>query len=216
MFKWDKVIKDIKHNYISQLKNWLQSLTVPEYMSENCMCNVLAGFECVDSYYSCIVQAISESCELFIPKQCSYKDTDACVKNEVIGWNGNVKVHHAAAPRAYKLWNSCGRPRNGSIYDEMCMTRRVFKNSPRQCRRNVDNEKVNRLANRFADKNHKRFWKEISKHRRGGAIARSVGSIEGVQESEVIQHWEAKYNKMFNEQNFENDRINLKRNINCK
>ena len=96
------------------------------------------------------------------------------------------------------------------------MTRRVFKNCLRQCRRNVENEKANRLANRFADKNHKRFWKEISKHRRGGAIARSVGSIDGVQESEVIQHWEAKYNKMFNEQNFENDRINLKRNINCK
>ena len=80
------------------------------------MCDVHAGFECFNSYYSCIVRAISESCELFIPKQCSYKDTDVCVKNEVIGWNGNVKVHHAAARRAYKLWNDCGRPRNGPVY----------------------------------------------------------------------------------------------------
>ena len=216
MFKWDKVSKDIEHNYISHLRNCLQSLTVPECMSENFMCNVHAGFECIDSYYSCIVQAISESCEMFIPKQCSYKDTHVCVKNEVFDWNGNVKVHQAAARRAYKLWNGCGRSRNSPVYDEMCMTRRVFKNSLRQCRRNVKNEKANRLANRFADKDHKEIWKEISKHRREGAIARSVGSIDGVQGSEVIQHWEAKYNKMFNERNFENDRINFNRNINCE
>ena len=94
MFKRDNVSKNIVHNYISHLRNCLQSLTVPEYMPENCMCNVHAGFECVDSYYCCIVQAISESCELFILKQCRYKDTDICVKNEVIGWNGNVKEHH--------------------------------------------------------------------------------------------------------------------------
>ena len=157
MFKWDKVNKDIEHNYISPLRNCLQSLTVPDCKSENIMCNVHTGFECFDSYYSCIMQAISESCELFIPKQCSYKDTDVCEKNEVIGWNGNVKVHHAATRRAYKLWNGCGRPKNGPVYDDMCLTRRVFKNSLWQCRRNIENEKANRLANRFADKDHKGF-----------------------------------------------------------
>ena len=108
---------DIEHNwaYISHLTNCLESLNVPECMSENFMCNMcmLVLNMLINSYYSCIVQSISEYCELFLAKHCIYKDTDVRVKNEVVGWHGNGKVHHAAVRRSYKLWNSCSRPRNG-------------------------------------------------------------------------------------------------------
>jgi len=58
-------------------------------------------------------------------------------KFSIPGWNSVVKSKHQMAKAAFRLWVNCNIPKTGGIYWNMTKTKKDFKYSLRQCRKDV-------------------------------------------------------------------------------
>ena len=67
-------------------------------------------------------------------------------KFNIFGWNSLVKSKHQTAKAAFWLWINCSKPKIGGIYKNMVKTKKQFKHSLRQCRKDVEIHKANGLA----------------------------------------------------------------------
>jgi len=84
-------------------------------------------------------------------------------KFNIPGWNSVVKSKHQIS-KAVRLSVNCSRPKTGGIYRNMANTKKDFKYSLRQCRKDVEKHKANGLAAALqADKTNKSFWQKINK-----------------------------------------------------
>jgi hypothetical protein len=177
-------------------------------MTDDYKCCTHDDFKCVDEYLDGILQAVINSCDICIPKQvrCCGKSKDDVVHNvHVKGWNVFVKQSHVTARRAYKRWIQSGRPKDGDVYSDMCESRRVFKRKLRECKGDAERKKADKFAGKFIEKDYRNFWKEVHKHKTNGKSG-LISSIDGVTGRDMIGHWKDKYEKMFNERDFENSK----------
>ncbi len=205
VFRWDRVDDSVKANYITFVEQQLYELKCPECM-EGSHCVVHDNVSCIDYYLEVIVNVVSEACDLFIPQRFSEdcvgdKNPKSCVQ----GWNESVKGCHAVARRHYKHWNEAGRPRAGEVYDNMCMSRKSFKAALRGCRRAVDSNKADKLALKLAGRDMKTFWKGVSTFC-ATSKEEVANNIDGFAGADAITFWKDKYERMFNERNFNVDR----------
>jgi len=83
----------------------------------------------IDSFYCDIVTCIQRAINTCIPHR-----TSKTSNYNIPGWNTHVREKHDAAREAFLLWIDNGRPRQGSICDEMRKTRAHFKLALWGCR----------------------------------------------------------------------------------
>jgi len=88
-------------------------------------------------------------------------------KNEgkftILSWNAVVKSKHQIAKAAFRLWVNCSRTKTGGIHRNMADTKKYFKYSLRQCRKDVEIHKASGLATALqADKTKKSFWQKVN------------------------------------------------------
>jgi len=101
-------------------------------------------------------------------------------KFNIPGWNSVVKSNHQIAKAIFRLWVNCNRPKTGGIYRNMANTKKDFKYSLWQCRRDVEIHKANGLAAALqADKTKKSFWQKVNNKNRCSSLPTLVGGANG-------------------------------------
>lgn len=76
----------------------------------------------------------------------------------ITGWNMHVRESHQAARMYFQYWSDAGRPSTGKLYEDMCNSRKTFKNKLRWCQNNEDKIKLDILTMYRKDKNFMKFW----------------------------------------------------------
>jgi hypothetical protein len=116
----------------------------------------------------------------------------------VPGWTERVKYFHNIARQNYLIWNREGRMRLGQSYDRMKESRLVFKNALKECRRNEDDIKKNKLCNSYKIKNKKRFWKDV-KNLKNNSTKKAI-NIDGETDSlKIAEIFSSKYKSILND-----------------
>jgi len=111
-----------------------------------------------------------------------------------------VKSKHQIAKAAFRLWVNCNRPKTGDIYRNMTETKKDFKYSLRQCRKNAEMHKANGLAATLqADKTKKSFWQKVNNTNRSLSLPTLVGGENG--DSEIVKMWKDYFKGILNSEN---------------
>ena len=143
---------------------------------QNFNCGEEKHLEEIENLYAELTSA------LFAAASSAFKTTGR--KNEgkfnIPGWNSVVKSKHQMAKAAFRLWVNCNQPKTGGIYRNIAKTKKDFKYSLRQCRKDVEMHKANGLAAALpADKTKKSFQQKINYKNKFPSLPRLVGGANG-------------------------------------
>ncbi|XP_050561669.1 uncharacterized protein LOC126912652 [Spodoptera frugiperda] len=149
-----------------------------DFPSELCSC---ADVTCSDQNHKMIInkmyidiiniltEAAKRSC--IVPKRGNFK--------YVTGWNRHVSGAHRRARLCFQQWVSYGRPRSGYHYNNMCETRKLFKQKLKYCQNNECQIKMDIIAEHHSNKSFGDFWKNTHKlNPRSGSPATIGGAHE--------------------------------------
>lgn len=90
------------------------------------------------------------------------------------GWNVHVQAAHAEARLKFKTWVFFNRPSSGSIYEDMCVARKIFKSRLKWCQNHQDQLIMDKIAKERAAKDFKTFWKSTNRLNTGPGLPVSV------------------------------------------
>jgi len=108
-----------------------------------------------------------------------------------------VKSKHQIAKVAFQLWVNCNRHKTGDIYRNMTKTKKDFKYSLQQGRKNAEMHKANGLAAALqADKTKKSFWQKFNNKNRSPSLPTLVGGANGG--SEIVKMWKDYFKGILN------------------
>ena len=75
----------------------------------------------------------------------------------VPGWNDQVKHFYRIARKHFILWKDSGRPPNGTLRENMRISRSEFKHALNDCRNNENAIRNEKMLSNLIDKNYKGF-----------------------------------------------------------
>lgn len=78
-----------------------------------------------------------------------------CIK----GWNKHVSEAHKQARLHYEVYILCGRPNSGPVYENMRLSRKIFKSRLKYCIRHQEQIQLDIIAYQHATKQFGKFWK---------------------------------------------------------
>jgi len=141
---WLKVTAQEREDYYPESKNLLDQLQVPTEVRhcQNFNCTDEEHLEEVENLYAELTNALLAAASSAI-KPTGKKNEG---KFNIPGWISVVKSKHQIAKAAFRLWVNCNRPMTCDIYRNMTKTKKDFKYSLRQCRKNAEMHKANGLA----------------------------------------------------------------------
>ena len=127
-----------------------------------------------------------------------------------------VKSKHQIAKADFRLWVNCSRPKTGGIYRNMANTKKDFKYSLRQCRKDVEIHKANGLAAALqADKTKKSFWQKVNNKNRSPSLPTLIEGANGG--SEIVKMWKDYFKGILNSENSGNRSAeSVEHSIDCK
>lgn len=96
----------------------------------------------------------------------------------VSGWNKHVRESHRQARLKYQLWLLSNRPSSGPVYNDMCLSRKVFKSKLKWCQTHQEQIKFDILASHHNASNFNQFWKAINKFQIKPGLPMSVGGAD--------------------------------------
>ena len=79
----------------------------------------------------------------------------------VPGWNTYVKEKHDVAREAYINWASYGKPKIGTLFENMKRSRALFKLALRYRKNHIDEMKADACADVLMDKDCCTFWNQV-------------------------------------------------------
>jgi len=94
-----------------------------------------------------------------------------------------VREKHDAAREAFLLWIDNGRPRQGSICDEMRKLRAHFKLALWYCRQQIEQMKADTYTDAVYDKDARKFWNTVQRisNSKAASLINSVNNVLGEQ-----------------------------------
>jgi len=137
-------------------------------------------------------------------------------KFNIPGWNLVVKSKHQIEKAAFWLWINCSRPKTGSIYRNTVKTKKYFKYSLRQCRKDVEIHKANGLAAALhANKTKKTIWQNVNNKTRSPSLPTVMCGVDGG--TEIVKIWKDLFKEILHSKNSGNESAeSVEPNIDCK
>ena len=150
--------EDSLKSYYTDSNALLSKIVLPNSLlhCNNMNCDSLQHKHDINSLFNEIVSCLSHAAVCNI----SHSSVDN-VKFNVPGWNDIVKDAHSEARLAFKLWANASKPRQGSIFRNMQLSRANFKYALRCCRNNERKIKADALASDLLNKDIVQFWKHV-------------------------------------------------------
>ncbi|XP_069361132.1 uncharacterized protein [Maniola hyperantus] len=145
----------------------LKQIEFPQELSQCCdnICDncSLEHRSVIDNLYKSIVSSLMEAASY------SHKHSDCQLARKskgrrcILGWNKHVRGAHWDARQKFLNWVWFGKPRQGTIYEEMWKSRQYFKQKLKYCQDNQVQIKLNIIASKHQNKDFRGFWKETKK-----------------------------------------------------
>ena len=115
----------------------------------------------------------------------------------VPGWNDMCKDLYALSREAFLAWRRDGSPRHGASAVHMRNARARFKLALRLCKNLEQNARADALAQKFNDKNVKKFWADIKTlNKSKPKLPNTVDGISG--NKNICKMWENKFANILN------------------
>lgn len=171
--------RDDEHiaKYTYECNKLLKLIDFPvEFM--NCAdysCNVSGHGIILDRLYSDIVTALSNAAVTTAAEVRGGGRSKG--GSRLVGWNKHVAGAHGAARSKFKDWVLCGRPKSGSVYADMCDSRRAFKARLKWCQDHQDQIRMDALADKHRNGDFRGFWQQTSKINVRPGLPASVGGV---------------------------------------
>jgi len=96
-------------------------------------------------------------------------------RKELPGWNEHVLLAREKSILWHNIWLECGRPRDGTVADNMRRTRAAYYYAVRYIKQNNSDIVKQWFASAIVENRSRNFWHEVKKVRGGkGDIQRTV------------------------------------------
>ena len=128
-----------------------------------------------------------------------FTDKKICHKGKrVVGWNNHCRVLYNLAREKFLEWHTDGKIRFGQKFEEMKTSRKDFKQALNYCRKNETKIKRENIFQKFALRNKKKFWREISKINRV-SVKKIVSVDDKSNLQDITQVFDDKYREILND-----------------
>ena len=145
----------------------------------------------IDSIFKFLVNSLNSASNVI--RKCKIKKY-----NIVPGWNERVKECHKTAREHLFSWIQNGRPRNGSLYEDMIRTRASFRKCLKKCKAEELNIRNAKFVKSLKEKNTKEFWKLVRNNK--SPDKKVVHRIDNVTDPDSIaQLFANKFQKIFDD-----------------
>ena len=112
------------------------------------------------------------------------------------GWSEFVDKHHKHSIICYHAWKTNGCPATGQLYDQMKLSHEEYKRAVHYVKKNEDNIRKEKLANKLFSNNSKSFWNDV---RKNSEVKILSSSIEGCNnEQDICSLWKDHYDDLLN------------------
>lgn len=165
---WGTRTFEQKCNYAQLCDKFLNSFDWPSFPCHGMTCQSNDHFGQIELLYSQMVDSMTKAAKY------TYQGKTYNTKKTVTGWNFHVRDCHTRARQSYQLWNFYGRPTQGTIYDDMIHSKKVFKNKLKWCQLNENKIKMDIIATHRYNKDFGNFWKETTKLNYKSSIPLSI------------------------------------------
>jgi exonuclease III len=124
----------------------------------NSICNEYEHCLLLDKMYQDLVTILMDGAKRTYVVNSNYKRRKC-----LTGWNKYVRDAHCEARLHYKNWILYGKPDSGYLYEQMCNSRKNFKNKLKFIQDNQNQMKMDKIAQCHSDKQFHKFWKLTKK-----------------------------------------------------
>ncbi|ELU16947.1 hypothetical protein CAPTEDRAFT_200504, partial [Capitella teleta] len=190
---WERATKSDIEAYHRRCSPLLSSIAILHValLCSDAQCDNISHREAISKLYRDITNAMLTSSAASIPTKRQQRH------KPVPGWNEFVKEHHAAARLSFTLWVSAGKPRQGSLHEQMSRDRARFKFALRRCKRDEAQIKADKLAESFLPLDNTAFWKEVqAQSLKSTPLVASVNGTSG--EDAIANMWAKHYGEILN------------------
>ncbi|CAF4913834.1 unnamed protein product [Pieris macdunnoughi] len=138
------------NNYRDLCNIYLKGVDFPQELASCChrSCALPEHKLILDKLYQTIVNILSEaavSTQVIKPRKCR--------QNKLYGWNRQVREARLEARLRFKSWLFNNRPSSGAVYEQMCLSRKVFKSRLKLAQNNQEQIKMDLIAEQRDNKN---------------------------------------------------------------
>ena len=148
--RWDKANIPLYYALSGRL---LQSINAP-YDNLCCNCDIFKcnHWQSINEYYCSLVDALSDAAQSTIPVI-----GENCLKSY---WNPELDELKQASIDAHNLWETCGKPNSGIIYDLRRDSKYKYKLAIRQAAELKDMDLDDEISQLYFAKDMNKFWKK--------------------------------------------------------
>ena len=147
---WSRCKDSDKRTYTSVTKARLSNIHLPvdALICGDIHCTDAQHNRALDTMYTAV-------CDTLLKAGLDCAPSTACSQSShhiVPGWSEYVEESHTEARYCYITWRNSGKPRQGSTFDHMKLSRSRFKYALRQCQAQEDIARADALANSMTNK----------------------------------------------------------------
>ena len=149
----------------------------------------------VTELYEKIVNALSSAADV-LPKTGTSRDKSG--KTTVPGWKEFVEPSRIESLYWHECWLQAGKPRHGTIAENMRIARAKYHKLVRQVQREKDSIVMNRIANSMISNKSRNMWAELKKIK--GRNVSVASCIDGLSDNREISNvFKERYEAVFND-----------------
>ena len=148
---WYKATQEDKNLYTQELGRRLSLLEVPEYLDcSNPCCTELDHSQQRDNFVIDLMSTVIETSHATIPmtggKPGRHSSSKSCpIEGNIPGWADHVKPYKDDAVFWNSIWQSSGRPSQGSIRDKMAKSRNQYHYAVRRVKKMSNSIRARKL-----------------------------------------------------------------------
>ena len=116
----------------------------------------------INKFYDNITESMSKASEAIFDNNCAGTNRRNNT-HSIPGWNEHVDELHNIARQSFVEWIVHGKPKHGTVFDDMKRSRARFKYELRCLKRHKNQQIGDNLANQLQGGRPERFWKEINR-----------------------------------------------------
>ena len=147
---WKNVHGAIRSNYEAVMERELDIISIPNVVHGNRVCEDVSHLHLIEDYYQKIVHAIAVA-DSVLPR-CS-----PSIQKHF--WNDELTKLKNESIEAYELWKNSGRPCSGVVFRMKKSSHYRYKHYLRQCQKNFDRDRNDKLHDDLTDKDSVNFWR---------------------------------------------------------
>ena len=132
----------------------------------------------LDSYAQKIISCVLDCAHLCFP---TYRKSST---HRLVGWKNTAYIYKHSANFWHKLWDECGCPSSGVLFQLKKKTKSRYKYEVRRLKRRQKSLLQMKFVSSFTKKNKSEFWSDV--HQLNRSYSNSTSTVDGASNSKSI------------------------------